>query len=131
MKKLYLALSHGPWEKFSGVIAQPIARKDGSLIERCVAPQGKPARTRYRVLWQDAAKSVVAFHAAFMGHPLLGDTLYGAKGSQKAHALHAMRLQFRHPLSGKDVKITDPSLPFFLPANKAFAPCISKKKDER
>lgn len=144
MKKLYLALSHGPWEKFSGVIAQPIARKDGSLIERCVAPQGKPARTRYRVLWQDAAKSVVAFHlytgrthqirvhAAFMGHPLLGDTLYGAKGSQKAHALHAMRLQFRHPLSGKDVKITDPSLPFFLPANKAFAPCISKKrtKDE-
>lgn len=41
MKKLYLALSHGPWEKFSGVIAQPIARKDGSLIERCVAPQGK------------------------------------------------------------------------------------------
>ena len=44
MKKLYLALSHGPWEKFSGVIAQPIARKDGSLIERCVAPQGKPAR---------------------------------------------------------------------------------------
>ena len=96
MKKLYLALSHGPWEKFSGVIAQPIARKDGSLIERCVAPQGKPARTRYRVLWQDAAKSVVAFHlytgrthqirvhAAFMGHPLLGDTLYGAKGSQKS-----------------------------------------------
>ena len=41
MKKLYLALSHGPWEKFSGVIAQPIARKDGSLIERCVAPQGQ------------------------------------------------------------------------------------------
>lgn len=143
MKKLYLAFSQGHWEKSSGLINQPIARKEGSIIERCVAPQGKTARTRYRVLWQDAEKSLVAFHlytgrthqirvhAAYMGHPLLGDTLYGEKGSPKPHALHAVRLQFRHPLSGKDVKITDSALPFSLPINKAFIPCRSKKRNKR
>ena len=81
---------------------------------------GKPSETRFRVLkqypaaaWVEASPRTgrthqIRVHAAAVGHPLLGDTLYGAQETAiiARPALHAYSLHFRHPLSHEAVTFT-------------------------
>jgi len=76
--------------------------------------QGKPALTRWRVLARDAVacRTRVALepvtgrshqlrlHLAALGHPIVGDVLYGALPAQRVH-LHAKALRFTHPVTGQ------------------------------
>jgi len=76
---------------------------------------GKPSETRFRVLkqyrssaWVEASPRTgrthqIRVHASALGHPLVGDTLYGAKESNliARPALHAYSLTFTHPASNK------------------------------
>lgn len=119
VEKEYLALACGRFDCSEGIIEAPIARKDGSIIERCVDyTRGKYAKTAYEVLAAYSSSTLlkvrlftgrthqIRVHLASIGHPLVNDNLYGTPGPQARHALHAYRLAFKHPVSDVFLEIT-------------------------
>jgi len=119
IKKEYLALCTGTPTPAQGEINFPIARVPGSVIKREVNPEGQTACTLYRTEQTYANYSrlrlrlltgrthQIRVHLSALGHPLLGDSLYG--GSQeliKRQALHCYALQFQHPLTGELLQFT-------------------------
>ena len=118
MDKEYLAIVTGELPKEDGIIEAPIARKEGSIIERCVSEAGKYAKTSYKLLSKRNGLSLVQVklftgrthqirvHMAHIGCPLFNDNLYGTPGPQSRHALHAFKLRFIHPVSDKPLEIT-------------------------
>ncbi len=118
MVKEYLAITTGNLPADEGIIEAPIARKEGSIIERCVSENGKYAKTSYKLLARRKGLSLVQVklftgrthqirvHMAHIGCPLFNDNLYGTPGPQSRHALHAFKLRFIHPLSDTPLEIT-------------------------
>ena len=112
--KKYLALVNGKFNQTSGVIDLPIARKNDSIIERCIDfENGKKSITNYNVLkyYPDLDCSLVEcklitgrthqirVHFSYIGHYLLGDTLYGNSSSSfKRMMLHCYEVEFIHPI---------------------------------
>ena len=143
IQREYLALVRGSLPVREGTIRAPLGRKNGSLIERTVDfENGENAVTHYRVVEEKNGYSLVSLlletgrthqiriHMKYLGFPLAGDTLYGqeekvissagqAPGSGKTNtisrqALHAHRLTFRHPITGREMSFSSP-----LPADLA------------
>ncbi|MDO5786148.1 MAG: RluA family pseudouridine synthase [Phascolarctobacterium sp.] len=117
--KEYVAIAQGHLAEQQGIIDAPIARKEGSIIERCVDfERGKEAKTAYRVLGYYGDNTLIKLrlftgrthqirvHMAHIGHPLVDDNLYGTPGPQSRHALHAYRLAFKHPVGDMQLEIT-------------------------
>lgn len=117
----YLGLIDGMLTPTEGTIDAPIARALPSIILRCVSPNGKPARTHYQTEWTNRRHSLlhlgletgrthqIRVHLAHLGHPLLGDDLYG--GSTELiprHALHSAQLTLTHPHTGERLSVTSP-----------------------
>ena len=124
--KEYLALAEGHFENKKGVINAPIARKENSIIERCISLDGQKSITEYEVLEEYENCSLVKchlltgrthqirVHMAYVGHPLVGDTLYGHKSDIiNRQALHSSKVSFLHPVTKKPIEILS-SLPEFL-----------------
>ena len=121
IRRTYRALAAGrtPAE---GVVDRPIGRKPGSIIERRVDPQGERAVTHFRTLayfsgysylelWLETGRThQIRVHMASLGHPLLGDTLYGPGTSPLIgrQALHSYALDFRHPITKEAMRFTAP-----------------------
>ncbi len=117
----YLALISGRLTEKKGRIDRPIGRKDGSIVEWTVRDDGKRAVTDYEVLAEFSDYSLLKIHLLTgrthqirvhfqsLGHPLLGDDLYGGP-LDKMHrqALHAYSLAFKHPVTGEEMKFTAP-----------------------
>ncbi len=120
LEKTYLGITVGCWDRVQGTLDSPIARKPGSIVERCINPTGQTAITHYKVLRQGPEFSLLQFqletgrthqirvHCASAGHPLFGDHLYGDPGPQSRHYLHAYQLTFLHPITKKLLTITAP-----------------------
>ena len=128
--RTYLAVAKGELPA-EGTIDLPIARKPGSLIERCVDEKnGKRAVTHYRRLEKSQQRTdpdrpfsvaelrletgrthQIRVHMAAVGHPLLGDSLYNPGEGASAlprQALHAWKLSFSHPITGEALHFTAP-----------------------
>lgn len=128
--KKYIAIVNGYIENKKGTINAPIARKENSIIERCVNSNGETAITHYQVLNQTQLKELfqcnqpkemnnfdilectletgrthqIRVHMAYIGHPLLGDTLYGISSSLIARqSLHCYKMRFIHPITKQEV----------------------------
>ena len=128
-KKEYLCIVEGFLNQKSGIIDLPISRKPGSIIERCVDSSGQPSRTIYKVVKEfevNFGNDVQAFslvsckletgrthqirvHFSYIGHPLLGDTLYGKPSTLiSRQALHSYQISFIHPITKKEQCFTCP-----------------------
>ena len=118
--KEYVAIVHGKLEKPNDILSAKIARKPGSIIEREVSDAGKEAITEYTVLKYNEKKDYttllvklhtgrthqIRVHMKYIGHPLLGDELYGGKQDLiSRQALHCYRLSFAHPITNRNIKI--------------------------
>jgi len=123
MTKIYLALVAGILRKTSGVIDKAIARHPVHRQRMSIARrQGRSAKTEYRVLRSGDEISLVEcilhsgrthqirVHLHHLGHPVLGDKLYGGKraGDYPRQMLHAWKLAFRHPRSGDEMNFEAP-----------------------
>ncbi len=115
--KEYLAILEGFLEETSGTINAPIARKEGSIIERCIDKNGSKAITHYKVLLSKNNLSLVKFiletgrthqirlHSKHIGHPIIGDTLYGKESNLiSRQALHCHKISFSHPINKKQIE---------------------------
>ncbi|RKM61047.1 RluA family pseudouridine synthase [Butyrivibrio sp. CB08] len=118
-RKEYLALASGVFEKKEGTIDAPIGQEEGVRMIRKVIEDGKRAITHYKVVQQFEDYALVRLrldtgrthqirvHMSYLGHPLLGDNLYGKEisdshGMTRA-ALHAAHLEFKQPVTGKEL----------------------------
>ncbi len=119
--KEYIAICEGVLPNNSGTINAPIARKEGSIIERCIDDSGDVAITHYSVLKSCDKFSVVHFvlvtgrthqirvHSAHIGHPIIGDTLYGHHSNLiNRQALHSYKASFIHPITKKKLELIAP-----------------------
>jgi len=119
--KEYIAICEGVLPNNSGTINAPIARKEGSIIERCIDDSGDVAITHYSVLKSCEEFSVVHFvlatgrthqirvHSAHIGHPIIGDTLYGHHSNLiNRQALHSYKASFIHPITKKKLELIAP-----------------------
>lgn len=119
--KEYIAIVTGHLAKNQGTINAPIARKEGSIIERCVSKNGDAAITKYQVLASNETQNFdvvkclletgrthqIRVHFAYLGHPLLGDTLYGFSSPLiSRQALHSHYISFIHPFTKQKVEYT-------------------------
>lgn len=113
----YLALVEGHLSG-EGTVDAPIAREGDSVIKRHVDfTNGERAVTHYKVLshMEEQASLVslkletgrthqIRVHMSYLGHPLLGDDLYGGDLScMKRQALHSHKLVFRHPITKEEM----------------------------
>ncbi|GGA98620.1 RluA family pseudouridine synthase [Macrococcus hajekii] len=116
--KLYLCAVQGNLAE-RGVIDLPIRRKADSIIERETASDGKPAMTSYiRLLSGQHTVALVKLHTGrthqirvhfkTIGHPLLGDTLYGQDQTLNRQALHAYQVRFHHPVTAEEITVQAP-----------------------
>jgi len=124
VKKKYLVLVRGRVVPEEGVIEAPLGRNPGNRKKMAVVPGGREARTSYRVLRHMEGFSLVEaspetgrthqirVHFASLGHPVVGDRLYGVKSPLfERQFLHACYLGFRHPREGRWLEFTSPLPP--------------------
>jgi 23S rRNA pseudouridine1911/1915/1917 synthase len=139
VRREYLALCVGTLTG-GGTVDRPIGRHRTDRLRMAVRGDGRDAVTHYRIAERFAAHTLlrvqletgrthqIRVHLAHIGHPLVGDPLYGGRRqltagtspSQRAalaafgrQALHAARLSFEHPAGGKAVDVESPLPPDF------------------
>ena len=123
--KEYIAICKGIFKEKTGTINAPINRKPNSIIERCIDENGDTAITHYEVMQEKQigqnTYSVVKcklktgrthqirVHMQYIGHSLLGDTLYGLPSPLiDRQALHAYHVHFIHPVTKSPITCIAP-----------------------
>ena len=125
VKKAYLALVEGRLEPDEGIIDAPIARDRVHRQRMAVVISGRLSRTRYKVVKRYSGNEYtlveaypetgrthqIRVHFAWLGHPLVGDTVYGRKKPTlpiERHFLHAARLTLCLPATGEERTFESP-----------------------
>lgn len=124
LERGYLAVVTGQVVPAAGTVDAPIRQIPGHPVKREVHPEGQPARTHFRVAGRFAGATLIEVrletgrthqirvHMVHLGHPLLGDELYGGARDRIARqALHAGRLAFVQPRTGAPVALSAPPPP--------------------
>ena len=124
VKKGYLALVEGMPTPESGEIDVPIGRDPRRRTRMAVTVGGRESRTGYSLLERAGAYSLLELqlhtgrthqarvHLAWLGHPLLGDAVYGKRSPLlPRHFLHAHRLAFAHPSTREALEFHSPLPP--------------------
>ena len=122
LSKTYVALVRGRVEFDRGTVSEPIGRHPKMRQKMAVvhSEDAKEAETHYRVLKRFRNATLlevkpltgrthqIRVHMAHLGHPVIGDALYGARGDAKRHALHAAKIEFESPKKGTIMKFESP-----------------------
>ena len=123
IQKRYVALVKGIVEKDKGTIDAPLGRPDPERVERGVMEGGYPSVTHYTVLerypkgyslvellLETGRTHQIRVHMSHIGHPVLGDHLYGGENPWliERQALHAYKLSFNHPVTGEFMELEAP-----------------------
>ena len=121
--RLYHAVAVGGFREDSGTVDAPIGRHKTDRKRMAVTPEGREAVTHWQVVdsqngcthltcrLETGRTHQIRVHLAHTGHPLLGDTVYGARKPVPGLAgqcLHAAQLTFTHPATGKRVTVEAP-----------------------
>ncbi len=115
VKKKYLVIVHGQFDKKAGVITSYLMENKAQVVYSTTdKTKGKLSRTAYTVLNEERGMSLleidlltgrknqIRVHLSEHGNPIVGDEKYGRrKDSHKQMALHAYSLQFTHPATGR------------------------------
>ena len=135
MHRVYEAIVCGSFREDSGTVDAPIGRHPSDRIKMCViARNSRDAVTHWEVVrryrgythirckLETGRTHQIRVHMAHIGHPILGDTVYGHKKAelgQDSQCLHAGTLCFAHPRDGHPVMV-------FAPLPKYFEEVIAK-----
>ena len=132
----YFAIVAGHLESNKGVVDAPLGRDPRNPLKRAVINSGKYARTHYEIdqkyespfkvsmlncRLETGRTHQIRVHLAAIGHPVLGDELYGGRtsfNSENRLALHAQVLTFLHPITSNLMHFESP-LPAELTSMKA------------
>ena len=120
MEKHYRAMVFGKMKESTGEIEKPIGRSKNDRKKMAVDENGRWAKTEWRVLREYADRTLldvhiitgrthqIRVHMASIGHPVLGDPLYGHRHMPAAPRLmlHAYSLEFTHPETGERLRFT-------------------------
>lgn len=127
-RRIYYALTEGVFKEDSGVIDQPLFRSKTDRKKIAVDPDGRQAITLFNVVERFAANTLVRFelktgrthqirvHSAFIGHPIVGDKVYGFKKQRfdlNGQLLHSKEITFTHPKTGETMHF-DSELPDYF-----------------
>ncbi len=129
LSRTYEAVVVGNLREDSGTVDAPIGRHPTDRKKQCVTEKNsRPAVTHYRVLerfpgythveckLETGRTHQIRVHMAHIGHPILGDTVYGAKKpfpGLEGQCLHARALRFIHPATGETVTLETPLPAYF------------------
>jgi 23S rRNA pseudouridine1911/1915/1917 synthase len=123
IKRTYLAFVQGVLQKKKGIINEAIGRDRHHPTRRRVSPTGQKATTHYEVVTINKKLAIttvkldlesgrthqIRVHMSHLGHPLLGDHLYGGVTTSINHqALHAISLNLTHPITNETLTIEAP-----------------------
>ena len=123
----YVALVHGRINEDSGVVNAPIGRSPKDRKKQAVVADGRSAVTHFEVLERFDDYTLVScrletgrthqirVHMKYIGHPIVGDPLYGPRKTIKGHGqfLHAQELGFEHPKTHELMVFSAPIPPIF------------------
>ena len=129
MARTYEAIVCGSFREDSGTVDAPIGRHPTDRKKMCVTQRNsKPAVTHWEVVerfrgythircrLETGRTHQIRVHMAYIGHPVLGDTVYGHKKpelGQSSQCLHAGALCFRHPRDGRPILVFAPLPDYF------------------
>ena len=124
VQRAYMAIVQGHMRDREGTVEGPIGRHPTDRKKMAIVPGGREAVTHWQVLEELRGATLlqcrlttgrthqIRVHMTSIGHPLLGDPLYGPKKMpypvEGGQLLHAFRLGFVHPRSGKDMLFEAP-----------------------
>ncbi len=130
VQRAYMAIVQGGMREDCGTVEGPIGRHPTDRKKMAIVPGGRDAVTHWRVLEELKGATLlecrlttgrthqIRVHMASIGHPLLGDPLYGPKKMpypvQGGQLLHAFRIGFVHPRSGEEMLFEAPPEQRFL-----------------
>ena len=128
INRRYRAIVTGVLKDEEGTIEGAIGRDKKDRKKMAITADGKPAVTHYRVLQrfkhytyvecvlETGRTHQIRVHMASIGHPLLGDEVYGRRSDKykcEGQCLHAMTLGFHHPRTGEYIEVNAPLPPYF------------------
>ena len=129
LARTYACIVVGNLRQDSGTVDAPIGRSPGDRKKMAVVPDGRRAVTHWEVVARYGGHTLlrcrletgsthqIRVHMAYIGHPILGDTVYGAKKAVpglQGQCLHAVGLRFLHPRTGELVELHCPLPESFL-----------------